>query len=154
MKIGSTCALGMVLAGMLTPWPALAGAPSANARAEALNDEGKALYSEQKDYAAAAAKFHEALSIAPDARYYFNLCSAEDKLEHYELALEACDEVYNHDPKPELAEKTGKRAAEIHQRMRAAAAPKLKDPTPPVTPPPVTPGPPDPSLTPASPYEE
>jgi hypothetical protein len=108
------------LIGMLAAAPAWAAPElSPNPRAEALNDEGKSLYSDRKDFAGAAEKFRQAIAVAPDARYYFNLCSAEAKLDHFDAALEACDEVYNHDPRPDLAEKTGKRTAEIHQRMRA-----------------------------------
>jgi tetratricopeptide (TPR) repeat protein len=123
-----------------------------NKKAEALNDEGKDLYSEGKDYEGAAAKFRQAIAIAPDARYYFNLCSALDKLDLYEQALQACDDVFQHKPKPELGQKTGKKAAEIRQRMKAAEAePPTAEPAP--TAPPVPTGdakPPAPSPPPSA----
>lgn len=103
-------------------------------RAEQLNERGKSLYSDKKDYAGAAARFRQAIAISPDARYYYNLCAALEKLGKYEEALNACDEVFNHDPRPELGEKTGKRAAEIRRVMRT--------PQPPTTPPSVTTPPP------------
>src|SRR5687767_3784181 len=84
-------------------------APSAEdtARAEALNDQGKVLFSEEKDYAGAAEKFRLAISLLPDARYFYNLCAALEKLGRYEDALNACDSVFTHQPRPELAQKTG-----------------------------------------------
>src|SRR5262249_10962806 len=93
-----------------------------NKKAEALNAEGKDPYTDGKDYEGAAAKLRQAIAIAPDPRYYFNLCSALDRLELYDRALQACDDVFQHKPKPELATKTGKKAAEIRQRMKAAEA--------------------------------
>ncbi len=108
----------VTLALVLTAGTALAQ----NKKAEALNDEGKDLYSDGKDYEGAAVKFRQAIAIAPDARYYFNLCSALDKLDLYDQALQACDDVFQHKPRPDLATKTGKKAADIRQRMKAAEA--------------------------------
>jgi tetratricopeptide (TPR) repeat protein len=99
-----------------------------NKKAEALNDEGKDLYSDGKDYDGAASKFRQAIAIAQDPRYYFNLCSALDKLDQYEQALQACDDVFQHKPKPDLATKTGKKAADIRQRMKAAETEPPADP--------------------------
>jgi hypothetical protein len=133
-----------------TPAPA----PEPDARAEALNDRGKTLYSEKQDYAAAVAKFRAAIAISPDARYYYNLCAALEKLTRYDEALNACDEVFNHDPRPELGEKTGKRAAAIRQEMRASKPPApVPSPPAPVPAPMPTPAPTPPSTTPSSPPE-
>src|SRR5262245_51880432 len=55
------------------------GASGLDPRAEALNDSGKKLYLESRDYAAAAAKFRAAIAIRPDARYSYNLCAALEK---------------------------------------------------------------------------
>jgi hypothetical protein len=133
-----------------------------NKKAEALNDEGKDLYSEKKDFEGAAAKFRQAIAISPDPRYYFNLCSALDRLELYDQALEACDGVFAHKPRADLAQKTGAKAAEIRQRMKGGEPepePKPPEPPPPKTetgkppPPPIKPS--DPALpqpSPATPY--
>src|SRR6266568_7087302 len=101
-----------------------------NKKAEALNDEGKDLYTDAKDYEGATAKFRQAIAIAPDPRYYFNLGSALDKLDLYDQALQACDDVFQHKPKPDLATKTGKKAADIRQRMKAAETEPPSDPGP------------------------
>ena len=134
-----------------------------NKKAETLNDEGKDLYSEKKDFEGAAAKFRQAIQLSPDPRYYFNLCSALDRLELYDQALEACDGVFAHKPRADLAQKTGAKAAEIRQRMKGGETetePKPPEP-PPVKPDPGKPPPPapikpsDPALpqpNPANPY--
>jgi hypothetical protein len=100
--------------------PVPAAAPAPDPRAEALNDEGKALYLEKTDYAAAAGKFRAALAIQADPRYSYNLCAALEKLGQLEPALEACEDVFTHDPRPELAEKAGKRAAALRKAIKAA----------------------------------
>jgi len=132
-----------------------------NKKAEALNDEGKDLYSEKKDFEGAAAKFRQAIQIAPDPRYYFNLCSALDRLELYDQALEACDGVFANKPRPELSKKAAEKAEAIRQRMKQREAePEPKPPEPPPVksdpgkpPEPIKPG--DPALpqpNPANPY--
>jgi hypothetical protein len=124
-------------------------------RAEQHNERGKSLYSDKKDYAGAAESFRQAIAIRRDPRYYYNLCAALEKLERYEEALNACDEVFAHDPRPELGEKTGKRAAGIRGLMRGQQPPPVEpgpttSPAEPVTPPetgatpPETEPPPDP----------
>jgi hypothetical protein len=90
-----------------------------NPQAEALNDEGKDLFSNKKDYPAAADKFQQAIALSPDARYYYNLCAALDKLEQFDKAVEACDEVFKHDPRAELGQKAGKKSADIREEMKA-----------------------------------
>jgi hypothetical protein len=99
--------------------PAVAAAQTAapNPAAEALNDQGKELY-KARDYQGAAAKFREAIGIAPDARYYFNLCATLEKTGDYDGALEACDSVYANNPSDELKGKTGARAADIRKAKR------------------------------------
>src|SRR6266568_3064285 len=91
----------------------LAVVAAVDPRAEALNDAGKALYLDQQDYAAAAARFRAAIAIAPDPRYYYNLCTALQRLGQLDDALAACAEVPRHAAAPELADKAARRAAEI-----------------------------------------
>ena len=69
-------------------------------KAGALNDEGKDLYADKKDYEGAAAL---------------------DKLLG-DLALEPCDQVFAHQPKPELPQKTGEKGADIRKNTKTAEA--------------------------------
>lgn len=119
--------------------------PDDASRAEALNDQGKALFSEQKNYTGAADKFRLAIALVPDARYFYNLCAALERLERYQEAIDACDGVFAHQPRPELAQKTGAKSAAIRQLLRA------QSPSPPATQPgttpPVTPTPDQPATT-------
>jgi tetratricopeptide (TPR) repeat protein len=73
---------------------ALAGAADAqsNPEAEARNDEGKKLFADQ-NYQAAADKFREAIRIAPEPRYQFNLCAALEKAADFQGAIDACNQV-------------------------------------------------------------
>jgi tetratricopeptide (TPR) repeat protein len=124
--------------------------PPPNPRAEALNEEGKKLYAETKDYGAAAQKFEAAIAIDPSARYYFNLCAAFEKLEQYQRALDACDQVYAKNGRPELQQKAGKRAAAIRQKMKEQPpvhTPPPIDPNNPQNPPPTNPYQPPPTST-------
>ncbi|MFH0900214.1 MAG: hypothetical protein V2A73_06265 [Pseudomonadota bacterium] len=108
----------LVLAFLLAcPVGAQPKATEPDPRAEALNEEGKEFF-RGKDYAAAAARFREAAELSPDARYYFNLCVALEKLEDLEGALQACDTVYTLRPSDDLKAKTGQRAASIRQLKR------------------------------------
>lgn len=100
-------------------------------RAEALNEEGKALYLERQDYAGAVSRFRAAIAIRPDARYSYNLCTALEKVGDLQAALAACDEVAAQNPRPDLADKASRRGAEIRSLM----------PTPPPNPPPPNPNP-------------
>jgi len=113
--------------------------PPPNPRAEALNDEGKKLYAENKDYGGAVQKFEAAIAIDPSPRYYFNLCAAYEKLEQFQKALDSCDQVFARGGRPELQQKAGKRAAAIRQRMKEQPPvqhPPPIDPNNPNNPPP------------------
>jgi hypothetical protein len=114
---------GVALAALAVPAVALAqqAEPAPNPQAEQLNDQGKELY-KNKDFQGAAAKFREANSIQPDARYYFNLCATLEKAGDLNGALEACDTVYSYTPNDELKAKTGQRAASIRQAIRQQQA--------------------------------
>jgi hypothetical protein len=121
--------------------------PPPNPQAEALNEAGKKLYAETKDYGSAAQKFEAAIAIDPSPRYYFNLCAAFEKLEQFQRALDACDQVYARNGRPELQQKAGKRAAAIRQRMKdqANVTPPPLDPNRPQNPPPTNPYAPPPT---------
>src|SRR5215831_17528322 len=107
---------------LLAPSPSRAQTSMApDARAEALNESGKALYLQSNDYAAAAAKFRAAIAIRPDARYSYNLCAA----------LAACDDVAGQRPRPDLADKAARRAAEIRKVVRSRATPPPSGAAPP-----------------------
>jgi tetratricopeptide (TPR) repeat protein len=112
-----------------------ASAPAApNPQAEALNDQGKTLFSDKKDYAAAADKFQQAIAIQPEARYFYNLCFAFEKEEQYEKAVEACDDVFTHNPPAALGDKAGQKSAEIRSLMKEKG--QEPPPPPPNVPPP------------------
>src|SRR5262245_27523097 len=156
METGMRSARGATM--LIVMFGAIGPALAQNKKAEALNDEGKELYSDKKDFEGAAAKFRQAIAVSPDPRYYFNLCSALDRLELYDQAIEACDGVFAHKPRPELAQKTSAKAEDIRQKMKQRTAePEAKPPEPPpvtepdrtAEPPPIKPR--DPALPPPAP---
>jgi tetratricopeptide (TPR) repeat protein len=143
-------AIAMALAGAGSAAAQTPAEPAADARAERLNDQGKSLFSDRHDYAAAAEKFRQAIAITPDARYYYNLCAALEKLGQVEPALEACEEVFQHSPRPDLGTKAGKKAADLRRQQREGQRPPppydtttpetTPDHPPPTTPPPTSTG--------------
>jgi len=122
-------------------------------RAEELNERGKTLYSEKHDYPRAAEMFRKAIAVSPDARYYYNLCAALEQLEQWREALDACDAVFRHNPRGELAQKTGLKAADIRERRRLAreAQPPPANPPNPDSPPSTQPTPTGPAPIPTQP---
>lgn len=87
-RLGSvTAALSLCFA--VAGQPALA---QSNDEAEALNDEGKELFKEQR-YLEAYKRFKQATAISPQGKYYFNLCFSLNYLERFEEAITACEEV-------------------------------------------------------------
>src|SRR5690349_25058610 len=94
--------------------PALASAQTPRDRAEELNAEGKKLFKDQ-DYEEAAKKFKQAIVFFPDARYYFNLCFALNILERYKEALEQCRLVEQHNPPPDLQQKSADLLVELEK---------------------------------------
>lgn len=95
--------------------------------ADTLNEDGKSLYKSQ-NYPEAAKKFHQAIELSPEARFYFNLCATLEKLQDYNGALEACDSVYAHEPADELKAKTGARAASIRAAQKKRAEDQATSP--------------------------
>ncbi len=86
--------------------------------AEALNDEGKRLFKEQR-YLEAYKRFKEATSISPQGKYYFNLCFSLNYLERFQEAIDACEQVEPNGADAPLLEKT--RA--VLQALRAKLPP-------------------------------
>ncbi len=91
-------------------------------QAEALNQEGKALFKEEKFFEASK-KFRRAIEINPSSRYYFNLCFALNILERYQDALVQCEQVRNHNPDPKLTQKTDGLIFELRKRVPASQQP-------------------------------
>lgn len=107
----------VVAAAVLVPTLALAQTAATPPQAESLNEEGKTFY-KNKEYAKAVEKFQAAIALSPEARFYFNLCASDEKLGDYDAALQACDDVYTHQPTDELKGKTGERAADIRAKKK------------------------------------
>ena len=84
------------------------------AEAERLNNEGKALV-KAADIEGAVARFLAAVELAPDPRYYFNLCFSYQALKQYDAALRQCQEVLDRHPTDQLREKTKQRITRIRE---------------------------------------
>ena len=76
----------------------------AMAAAEALNDQGKAIF-KNGDVAGAVAKFEKAADTYPDARFDYNLCVGYETLGRYDEAAAACQAVVDANPEKRLKEK-------------------------------------------------
>lgn len=88
------------------------------AQAEAANDEGKRLF-RAAEIAAAKAQFEQAISVASDPRYYFNLCLAHEALSEFDSAVQACNSVLSSNPQERLAEKANQRLQIIADKRGA-----------------------------------
>jgi hypothetical protein len=86
--------------------PEPAAAQSAAERAAQLNEEGKKLWQEKGDVAAAAEKFRQATLLSPEGRYYFNLCYSLHQIGRYSEALTACRAVEPNGAPADVLEKT------------------------------------------------
>jgi tetratricopeptide (TPR) repeat protein len=94
---------------------ALGGSAMAETQAEVAakaNQEGVDLMTKSK-YPEAAAKFRDAIARAPEAKYFFNLCSALVPAGKLADALTACNEVGKYKPDQALKEKTDKLIEQI-----------------------------------------
>lgn len=106
-----------VAAALLVPAPKIAIAQGTPAqRAEALNERGKQLFTESKDYAAAAAKFREAIVLDPQPKYYVNLCFALHLVGNNREALSNCA-IAEKNGDGEVVEKAQKLSSVIRERM-------------------------------------
>jgi len=93
------------------------GDPARREGAEALNDEGKALF-KQANIEGAVDKFKAASALYPDPRYDFNLCISYETLKRYDEALAMCQQVIDKKPEQRLVDKAKSRIA-IIQDLRA-----------------------------------
>jgi|GEM_PF-3013571 len=75
------------------------------ARAKQLNDEGKRLWLQQNDLAAAIRKFRQATELDPDPTYFFNLCYASHQLGRWADARAACEETVRRTDDDKLRQK-------------------------------------------------
>ena len=108
-------ATGLAIAGSL--WARYASAESQADIASKENDDGKALMF-QKDYKGAAEKFRDAADRAPEAKYFFNLCSAVYQEGIFGEAMTACNNADKLSPDDALKGKLGK----LEDKIRSDAA--------------------------------
>jgi hypothetical protein len=97
--------------------PKPAAAQSAAERAAQLNDEGKKLWQEKGDVAAAAEKFRQATLLSPEGRYYFNLCYSLHQIGRYAEALTACRAVAPNGAPDDVLEKTKVVIEDLEKRV-------------------------------------
>lgn len=133
VRCGLLAARGLLAAALaatlsiLMPAPAAARQSSASERAAQLNEEGKRLWLEDKDLAAAVDKFRQATVLSPEGRYYFNLCYALHQLGRYREALTACEAVEPNGADSKVLQKTRTVLEDLRQRVPAEPRP---DPDP------------------------
>jgi hypothetical protein len=101
-----------------TASPALAQ-PSPKQQADDLNNQGKQFFAEKR-YEDAYAKFREAATLSPEARFFFNMCYALNFLERYQDAIQACEQVPAADgADASLKEKTDRALASLREKLAA-----------------------------------
>ncbi len=106
--------IAIAIGSFLFAVPATAETPTQ--RAEALNNEGKALFKEGR-YGDAIERFEQAILLSPDARFYFNLCFALNVLERYTDALQQCRLGRRNNPPPDLSPKLDRLTVELELRV-------------------------------------
>jgi hypothetical protein len=98
----------------------LAVTPEDAALATKLNEEGKAfMFGEPSDPERAAPKFRDATAHDPQAKYFFNLCTAEYLNGKYPVALDACKQVAARHAPAELQTKTDKLIVKIRDEAKS-----------------------------------
>jgi hypothetical protein len=109
-------------------FPALAHAQSAAERANALNNEGKAIFAQgasaspdeaRRLYEQALVMFNQAVRLSPEGRFYFNVCYTLNFLERYEEAIRACEQVEPSGADEKLIEKSRQALASLRQKRAA-----------------------------------
>ncbi|MEO8846918.1 MAG: hypothetical protein ABI591_21600 [Kofleriaceae bacterium] len=101
-----------------TPAPAPAPALTRSDDAVALDAEGQKLMA-AGNYADAETKFIAAYNQDPQAQYCYDLCTSEQQLGKFQLALNACKKVGLHHPSPELAAKAEQTMQSIRDTAKA-----------------------------------
>lgn len=95
--------------------------PPAESKVDAaaqLDREGQALMA-AGNYADAEKKFIAAYNKDVQSQYCFDLCSAEEKLQKFQLAVNACKKVSLHNPSPELQQKADALIQQIQAEAKA-----------------------------------
>jgi len=95
-----------------------AAAPTQAELADKVNQQGVELMMTSK-FADAEAKFKEAATRDPQAKYFFNLCTADYQQGKFGAALTACNAVSQAKPTPELQTKTDKLMEKIKDEAKA-----------------------------------
>ncbi len=92
----------------------------ANPRADELSQEaGDLLFATPPNYDAAIDKYQQAIVLAPEGRFYFNLCVAYYESGRYGLALQACDAVAVVGADEKVTKKTASVLALVEKQLRA-----------------------------------
>jgi hypothetical protein len=81
------------------------------------NEEGKELMFAGK-FAEASAKFQDAVSRVPEAKYFFNLCTSRFQEGKFDEAMQACRAVDGNSPTPDQRAKTDKLMAKIEEEAK------------------------------------
>ena len=63
-------------------------------------------------------QFREAIRLSPEARFYFNLCAALDRMNHDNEALQACGAVYTNGASEDLRQRTDERVKAIRAKKK------------------------------------
>src|SRR5690242_7385737 len=108
---------GLVLAASLAA--TTARAQSQADIASKLNEEGKQLmFADPPNYKDAAEKFRQAVARVPEAKYFFNLCTALYQDGKFGEAMTACNSVDKNNPDDKLKQKNDKLIAKIQEEAK------------------------------------
>jgi tetratricopeptide (TPR) repeat protein len=92
----------------------------ADPRADKLFEDANALmFSDPPKYQEAIEKYHQAIVLSPEGRFYFNLCVAYYSIGEFGLALQSCDAVATAGADAKLQEKTAKILKQVEDQIRA-----------------------------------
>jgi hypothetical protein len=91
----------------------------ADPRADKLADEANSLmFSEPPRYQEAIDKYHQAIVLSPEGKFYFNLCVAYYSIGEFGLALQSCDAVATAGADAKLQGKTDKFLKQVEDKIR------------------------------------
>ena len=114
--------VGMVVVAVVGLTSAASAQTSATERADALNEQGKELFKQER-YLEAYKRFREAAQAKPEGRFFFNMCYTLNFLERYQEAISACDQVEIAGADAALLEKTHSLRESIRQKVPASLPP-------------------------------
>jgi len=96
-----------------------AQAAFADPRADKLAEEASDLmFTDPPRYQEAIEKYHQAIVLSPEGRFYFNLCVAYYQIGEFGLALQSCDAVSAAGSDPKLDDKTRKTLDKVEAKIR------------------------------------